>query len=159
MKHLVLNRESPTATEIRGRLSFDGQTLYTIERPWIPTAPGGKSFESCIPAGDYALQQFTRPNNDTVLALTNPGLAVYLHDGHRPSSVGRYLILIHAANWADQVNGCIAPGKGRGLNTRGPMVTQSRDAMDILMGYIDGADDAQISIIGENTYMPETPVS
>ena len=103
------------------------------------------------------LERFVRPNGDTVMVLINPGLAVYKHNEDRDGGVGRYLILIHAANWADQVNGCIAPGKARGLNTRGPMVTQSRDAMDILMGYIDGAETAQISIIGENTYMPESP--
>lgn len=151
MKKIILNRESPTATEIRGRMSFDNTVLYTIERPWIPDAPGGKPFESCVPAGDYRLEHFVRPNGDTVLALTNHGLAVFLHDQDRTGGVGRYLILIHSANWADQVNGCIAPGTGRGLNTRGPMVTRSRDAMEILMGYIAG-EEATISIIGENTY-------
>ena len=153
MKHLTLNRESPTATETRGRLSFADHVLYTIERPWIPSAPGGEPFYSCVPAGDYKLTQFTRPNGDTVVALSNAGLGVYFHQAERDQEgAGRYLILIHAANWADQVNGCIAPGLARGLNSRGPMVTQSRNAMEILMGYIAGDDDASISIIGENTY-------
>ena len=149
-KHLVLSRDKPTQTCTQGRLSFEGQVLYTIERPWIPSEPGGKPFESCVPAGDYRLEPFTRPNGDQVVALVNHGLAVYLQDDDRPKECGRYLILIHAANWADQVNGCIAPGMGRGLNNRGPMVTQSRQAMRVLLEYIDG-DVADISIIGENT--------
>ena len=152
MKQLILSRESPTATEIRGRLSFADRTLYTIERPWIPSSPGGKPFYSCVPAGDYLLEPFTRPNGDTVVSLTNHGLGVFLHQSERDQAgAGRYLILVHAANWSDQVNGCIAPGTGRGMNNRGPMVTGSRDAMAILMDYIDG-EDATLSIIGENTY-------
>ena len=152
MKHLILNRESPTATETRGRLSFSANVLYTIERPWIPSAPGGQPFNSCVPAGDYKLVPFRRPNGDEVVALENHGLGVYLNQTDRPGTVGRYLILIHSANWADQVNGCIAPGIARGLNNRGPMVTRSRDAVALIMAYI-GGEDAYISIIGENTYV------
>lgn len=151
MKQLLLVRESPTATEIRGRLTVGSKVLYTIERPWIPTAPGGKPRESCVPAGTYRLCSHTRPNGDGVFALVNPGLGVYYLDEDRPSSVGRFLILIHAGNWVTDVVGCIAPGTGRGVNNRGPMVTGSRDAMEIITNYIDDDDDTVIIIRGDNT--------
>ena len=151
MKRLTLTRESPTATEIRGRLEFNGQTLYTIERPWRPSSPGGESFKSCVPAGKYKLHKHVRPNGRETLALTNSGLAVFYLMNDRPEAVGRYLILIHSANFAHEVNGCIAPGTGRTIHEGRPMVTQSRVAMSRIMDYV-GDDEAEIEIIGSNEY-------
>ena len=118
-----------------GTLTFGDTTLSTIERPWLPTSPGGKPFESCIPPGDYELVQHRRASGDRVLALINPGFAVFYQNEDRPREVGRYLILIHAANFSDQVVGCLAPGTGRTVTERGPMVTSSRDAMKLIMEW------------------------
>lgn len=137
MKLLTLTREASSNTETLGVLSFGLQSMYTIERPWIPTHPGGKPGESCVPAGQYELIPHTRPNGDKVLALINPGLGVYYLAGDRFHGVGRYLILIHAGNWAHDVIGCIAPGLSRATSNEGPMVTKSRDAMEQLMDFVD----------------------
>ncbi len=145
MKFLTLIRDDWSDTETMGVLTFGGKTLQTIERPWIPTDPGGKSRESCIPAGRYTLRPHTRPSGDEVVALVNPGHAVYYLDEDRPSSVGRFLILIHSGNWAKNVVGCIAPGKTRTESAQGPMVTNSRDSMKQIMEYING-DEAVIDI-------------
>lgn len=151
MKRLTLVRESPTATEIRGRLEFNGQTLYTIERPWLPTAPGGKPFESCVPAGKYQLILHLRSNGDTVPALINAGLGVCYTRVDRVNGVGRYKVLIHSGNWVDDVVGCIAPGTGRTISNGKPMVTSSRKAMSRIMEYI-GDGPAELEIIGSNDY-------
>ena len=128
-----------------GLLTFDGVTLETLERPWIPTSPGGKPFVSCVPAGRYELIYHTRPKGEEVVALINPGLAVYYLSTERPHRVGRYKILFHAANWLHEINGCVAVGQGRAITDQGPMVTRSRDAMAQVMDWLDG-DDAELLI-------------
>lgn len=146
MKTLTVIREPSTAQATTSTLTFNGVSMFTLERPWIPTDPGGKPSESCVPAGRYKLYPHTRANDDKVRALVNPGLGVYYLKGDRPNGVGRYLILIHAANWVDQIIGCLAPGIGRTYECeRGPMVTSSRKAMSILMRWL-GDDEAEIVI-------------
>ena len=141
IKTLTLQREAPTDVETMGRLTAGPHWLHTVEQEWRPTAPGGESFNSCVPAGRYELRQHVRPNGKTVVALVNPGLGVYYEDLDRPFSVGRYMILIHPGNTHADVVGCIAPGLGRS----GQMVTNSRDAMKKLMEYI-GDEPTEILI-------------
>ena len=141
MIELELQREEPTDVETMGRLFLGEDTLHTVEQEWRPTAPGGESFNSCVPAGRYKLIKHVRPNGKTVVALVNPGLAVFYEDLDRPSGVGRYLILMHPGNTHADVVGCISPGLGRS----GQMVTSSRDAMKKLMEYI-GDEPAEILI-------------
>jgi len=141
MIRLTLQREASTEVETMGRLSLGDEVLHTVEQEWRPTAPGGESFNSCVPAGRYDLIKHVRPNGQEVVALVNPGLAVFYEDLDRPSSVGRYLILIHPGNTHADVVGCIAPGLGRSNQ----MVTSSRDAMKKIMEYI-GDEPAELII-------------
>ena len=145
MKTPVLNRDPSTDTETMGSLTFDGVSIFTVERPWVPTDPGGMPFESCVPAGRYKLVPYVRGNGDAVRALVNPGLGVYFRKADRTRDVGRYKILIHAGNWVTDVVGCIAPGYGRTTSAAGPMVTDSRKAMKLLMNWL-GDDEAEILI-------------
>ena len=145
MRTPVLNREPSTDTEMMGSLTFDNVAVHTIERPWLPTDPGGMPFESCVPAGRYELIPYVRGNGDVVRALVNPGLGVYFRKNDRPNGIGRYKILIHAGNWVTDIVGCIAPGYGRTVSGKGPMVTQSRKAMSLLMNWL-GDDEAEIII-------------
>lgn len=149
MKRLILRRDIPSPTEIQGRIVFAETTLFSMERPWIPTEPGGKPRKSCVPAGLYELRHHTRPNGDESLALINHGLGVYYLSEDR--EVGRYLILIHAGNWVSDVIGCIAPGLERADSSKGPMVTNSRKAMRKILDWIDG-DPAELEILGDNLY-------
>ena len=142
MIRLTLQREAPTEVETMGRLSLGDEVLHTVEQEWRPTAPGGESFNSCVPAGRYDLKFHVRPNGQKVVALINPGLGVYYEDLDRPFSVGRYLILIHPGNTHADVVGCIAPGLGRS----GQTVTRSRDAMRRLMSYL-GDEPAELLIV------------
>jgi len=145
MRKLTITREPSTDTETMGLLTFDSVSLFTIERPWFPTAPGGMPFRSCVPAGRYDLVPYVRGNGDVVRALVNPGLGVYFRKNDRPNGIGRYKILIHAGNWVTDVVGCIAPGYSRTVSGKGPMVTDSRKAMKVLMKWL-GDDEAEIVI-------------
>lgn len=89
---------------------------HTVELPWKDNAKG----ISCIPAGTYQMA-FTMSNRFKVplwLVLDVPGRAG---------------VRIHAANFAHQLEGCIALGMGRAdLNGDGvPDVTQSKRAIEL----------------------------
>ena len=145
MNRLLLHSDLISPTEIQSVLSFGDTTLYTIERPWIPSAPGGEPFESCVPAGIYSLRPH-KHNGRESLALTNHGLGVYYLPEDRPQGIGRYFILIHAGNWVKDVVGCIAPGLDRG----NAMVIHSRDAMQKILAF----EPEEIEIVRETSYLP-----
>ena len=130
MTTLTLERFAYTPTETEGRLWLnDEDYVYTLERPWIDGLPGGMPFESCVPDGQYDLIAHRRPNGDDVFALRNPDCHVYYTDQERAGRPGRYLILIHSANWVEEVVGCIAPGLVRTIASNKRMVRSSREAM------------------------------
>ena len=93
-----------------GLMELGGRHWYTVERPWLDNAPN----ISCIPTGEYTMQKVTSPRfgPDTWEVMDVPG---------------RTHILIHSANWAKQLEGCIAPGRGLFANLDG--VTNSRNAL------------------------------
>jgi len=130
--HLVRFSYSPTETE--GFLYLDdGSRLFTIERPWRSSAPGGMPFESCVPDGTYSLVPHVRSNGDEVFALWNPDLHVWHTPQERNGRPGRDLILIHAGNRIDDIVGCVAPGLARTIHNNHRMVTRSRAAMQRIM--------------------------
>jgi hypothetical protein len=134
MTQLILERYCYSETETEGRLWLnDDEFVYTLERPWIDGVPGGMPFESCVPDGEYMLIEHDRPNGDRVFALRNPALSVFYTKQERRDNPGRYLILIHSANWVEQVVGCIAPGLVRTIAENKRMVRSSRDAMRKIM--------------------------
>jgi hypothetical protein len=159
---LRLTREVMNASCCRGKLEVldsDGEivkTLFTIEKPWIPSTGGGlagEPFRSCVSEGAYALSPFVRPNGDKVWMLSNPDLDVFKLDTDIPpkrQGKGRFLILIHAANRARDVVGCIGPGRSTRTEANGTlMVTSSRDAMADLHKQLDGRRNLEIEIINE----------
>ena len=131
-------RLGETVTDGRLILTDYEKHICTLERPWLPGGRGGVAFKSCIPDGEYQLKRHTRPNGDLVLALRNPDLGVYYQQGEVPDEGGRYLILLHSANWVKDVVGCIAPGMTRTIDDDGnAMVTSSRAAMALVMRAFD----------------------
>ena len=96
-----------------GELRLPGQrTLFTIEKPWRDNQPN----ISCIPEGTYVVERYSGTKFKNVFQLKNVP--------------GRSAILIHIANWAKEVQGCI--GVGMKLSTAEYMVLNSGDAMDVL---------------------------
>ena len=144
MKHILIERQPSGVSETEAFMTWPGVTLCTIEQEWRedPNRPGGESNNSCVPAGKYRLIPHTRPDGKEVMALINEDLGVYYLAEDLPPEGGRYLILLHIANWSHNVIGCIGPGLGK---ADGPMVTSSKAAMKKLMDYIDG-DDAELEI-------------
>lgn len=86
-----------------GFFSVDGVTdpvFATIERPWLDN----KNFVSCIPEGVYRVKPFSSHDNPNVWEICD----VTKRSG----------VLIHSANWVDQLKGCIAPGLSSGYMLR-----------------------------------------
>lgn len=124
-----------------GKLFVGDRVLRAIERPWIAAlSPGGMPHTSCIPDGTYELLRHARPSGDVCVALRNPALGVYYSTEHVPAAGGRYLILIHVANYVQELHGCIAPGLGATIRDDRHMVTASRFAMRLIMQAFEAGD-------------------
>ena len=95
---------------------------YSLEKPWVDLDGNGHGDpqKSCI--------------------SPKPGeVATYDCEWRKSAKYGmcyevtnvpeRSHILLHAANWQEQLLGCIALGKGRGVLNGKPAITQSRDAI------------------------------
>ena len=132
--NLLLQRLSATEAATRGvLLRPEGTRLaYTLERPWADNAAD----VSCVPPGTYDLVPYASPKHGATWCLDNPALNVYA--GPVVPAGGRSYVEIHSANWATQLEGCIALGlddqpmvdPATGLLV--PAVEQSRDAVSLL---------------------------
>jgi hypothetical protein len=150
--NLLLTRDLRETYCTLGVLTLNDHKLHTIERPWIPNPDGGKSgkrFESCVSDGIYKLEQHASEKYGKVWALINPALDVYHYPGDVPKgreAQCRAACLIHAANWAHEVLGCIAPGRNRIKLNNEWMVQQSRDAMNVIKTIIGTRLDVTLTI-------------
>lgn len=118
----------------------------TIERPWIPTplSRGGRKSESCVPTGIYRLERHNSEAHPDTWALVNPDLDV-LHYEDRARPNARALVLIHPANYARELRGCIAPGLRRAIDGEGfHMVTSSRLAMLEVRRFVLPSSDSHV---------------
>ena len=108
---ILLTRFSYSPTETEGYLEVPGlDPMFTMERPWLNNKRG----VSCIPDGEYKLRPHVRPSGDKVYILSNSLKYIYeTDDDIPPEGYGRTLILIHKANFVEDLAGCIAPGLGR----------------------------------------------
>lgn len=73
---------------------------HITEPPWSDNKP----FKSCIPEGHYEVVKHDSPKFGRGFAVIGEGV------GLNKGEDARYAILIHAANWPDQLEGCLAPG-------------------------------------------------
>ncbi len=145
---LLLERYAYLPDRVSGILHLpNGQRFHTIERPWMPDEvhAGGTPSKSCVPDGLYQLEPFTRPSGREVIMLSNPDLGVDRYETDRPGQA-RYLVLIHAGNYAHDVEGCIAPGYDFSLAGDFPMVTNSRLAMREIMKAYNAGDFDELLI-------------
>ena len=125
--NLLLQRDPSTDEHTYGVLRVDDWTLQTIERPWIPADHlGGTNGISCVPCGTYQLVLHDTAAHPQTWALVNPDLGVWHDPIEVPPSGGRSDVLIHPANMASQLLGCIAPGTDRKTLNGVAMVMQSR---------------------------------
>lgn len=135
-----------------GEFWFEGAKLAeTIEPPWNNNAP----FVSCVPCGTYELIPFTRGNGDEVYALFNPEKNVYIGKDDRPFETDRYAILIHPANWAKELQGCIAAGTSLGIaayknNKETLQLNHSRTATNQIINIIETHNIKFLTIVNQS---------
>lgn len=105
---LVRSRADSNDQETFGLLTAGALALQTVEQPWKDNLIG----HSCVPAGTYAISPHVSPTKGSVYILDGPAQNVYAE--FPPPPGGRSLILIHVANCAVELQGCIAPGLSKG---------------------------------------------
>jgi len=121
-----------------GRLILaSGKEVYTVEPAWRDNEP----FESCVPAGDYLLVDYDSPKFGQTLALKNHDLDVGVYKG----DAKRFACLLHVANVASELDGCIAPGLSLSYIKNFWAVSHSAKAYGQAMNEVAGGD--QLSII------------
>jgi Family of unknown function (DUF5675) len=106
-----------------------GERLFTIEPPW----KDNQADISCVPPGAYTLTPYHSPEHGPTWYLVNEELGV----GGRGAL--RSYCELHSANWARQLEGCIAfglddfPMLDPVDNTVEPAVEHSVDAIEALL--------------------------
>ena len=119
---MKLIRFSSTSMRTLGLL---GDQWWTVENPWLDNTVR----LSCIPAGVYTVKRHDSPSKGRCWSV--------------PDVEGRTHILIHVANWATDVLGCI--GVGMGVNLEDDMVTGSRKALDDMLDALP--DEWELEIV------------
>ncbi len=123
---VVLQRVVDTSQGTLGQVTMaDDTTLYTLERNAAGEHPR-------IPAGLYVMR-----------------LDVYHKGGYPAYEIivpERSRILVHAANRAEELLGCIAPGLAIGFLAGELAVLQSRTALKRFMDGLHGAPQETIAI-------------
>ena len=109
MKEVVLQRFCYHPNATLGVIRLDGEVFYSVERPWLDNAVS----VSCIPVGTYEMGWRESPR--------------FGETWHVKDVPDRTYILIHAANFAKDVEGCI--GLGMGLMGDTVAVSESRKAV------------------------------
>ena len=131
MIKVAIVRQSTGPTGTFGILRGPMFECYTLERPATGDHP-------CIPAGTYKVVWTSKDDNPT----------------HGPcyqimGVKGRTDILIHPANWFDQLLGCVALGRShqevegerpKGAKRKMEGVSSSRDAVAALVAALDRQD-------------------
>ena len=149
--NLDLHRDLRDQTCTLGYLSTPTRKWASIERPWVPIdeSPSGRKGVSCVPPGVYKLEPHSSEAHRLVWALVNPSLWVYHYDHEVPVNrrgFARTVVLIHIANWASELRGCIALGKTRAREQGVWMVRQSSDAVNELRMAMAGQYDNSLTI-------------
>jgi len=123
---------------------------YGIEQPWADNKP----YESCIPAGSYMLLPFQSSKYGSTYHFHNPHLGVTKFKDTSSSYLGhnRYACLIHSANWARQLQGCLGLGMELVKGKDEYMVTRSRDQVNDFIAKMANEKNIQVIITNENDW-------
>lgn len=127
--NLTMIRDVSTPNETLYKLTVGEAVFDAIGQPDNHDMPD----HSSIPLGTYELVPHDTAAHPNTWALVNPDLGV-THEPCDMISVGcqyphRFACLLHPANMASQLRGCIAPGMSRKHSTWGWIVCDSRAAL------------------------------
>lgn len=105
---------------------------FTVEQPWNNNEP----FKSCIPSGQYTLEPYYSPKYGHTFCVVGGTIGKYEGEAER------FAILLHSANKASQLHGCIAPGESRYLDPSSAAlcVGKSRKTIEKLLPILNGED-------------------
>lgn len=130
--NLTLTRAHRKPHETMGMLSIDGidhDPIFTMELPWRDN----QHAISCIPVGVYQVWPHISPTKGKCWQIMDvPG-----HDH----------ILIHVANWASELKGCIALGLSAGMMDGEPAIMSSDKAISYFRTLV-GEHSFTLTIIG-----------
>jgi hypothetical protein len=152
-QRITIHREKddPVNTDCTlGLLHVGSLTLSTIERPWIPSplSKGGTKGVSCVPVGLYKLVRHNTEAHPETWALVNRELDVVHYPGEGVGPHVRTAVLIHPANWAHELRGCIAPGMRTTTDEQGRyMVAESKRAMRMMQSILPWIDGHELEIL------------
>jgi len=158
---LIRDYRDPVCT--LGTIAVNALKLQTLERPWLHSDINvcGMKGISCVPVGTYKLVPHSSEAHPKVWALVNPKLGVYHWDNDIPMTcaLARTMVLIHAANWPEELRGCIAVGKIRAKSNAHWMIQQSRDALNELRNALNTSYDLTLIISELASCAPSSAVS
>lgn len=125
-----------------GRLTCGDLRLYTVEQDWENNQPN----ISCIPNGEYNLSIHESPKYGKCLIIHNENLGIAKY---KTAGVPRFGCLMHPANLASQLEGCIAPGMGLGYYREQWSVRSSGKALSKIMDVLGETDEHVLTIGSE----------
>ena len=105
-----------------GKLYIGDEVFPTIEQDWENNEP----YKSCVPNGEYYLWAYNSPKYGDCYIIENESLNVAKY---KKNNIKRFGCLIHPANKASQLQGCIAPGMKIGVLDGDLAVLSSRNAL------------------------------
>ncbi len=126
-----LFRYERKSTHTLGAFVIDGETFYTIERPWLDN----RRNVSCIPGGTYRVN-----------FLPRSGSGKYRNCYHLLNVTGRSGILIHNGNLVSHSRGCLILGSRPGMLGNAPAVLSSRPALRRL-NSVTGSEPFELEIL------------
>jgi len=138
---ITLTRDLDDGRSTLGVLLVGGIRYQTIERPWRDNQSG----ISCVPPGRYRLERHNSEAHPRTWALVNPDLhVVHWEDSAHPD--WRSLVLIHVANYARELRGCIAPGLSRATFEDTWQLVSSRRAMQAIQAAVSWTNEHTLLI-------------
>ena len=157
---LILIRDTFDPHETLGKIQA-GEAIYaSMEQPWNNDQPD----HSCLPAGTYRLVphisgHLHEADGVTPLqtwALVNEALGVFHSQQDVPADYSggnpaRTECLIHPANFASQLEGCISPGTSRQQYGDVWEVIDSRIAFDAIRQYLGSGTSGNTITISSDT--------
>lgn len=120
MDFLILERFAYTPFGTFGRLTYNDERFFCLERPW----ENNKASVSCIPEGAYKVIWYNSPRFGKTLAVVGGSVSLFPEPKSQRSG-----ILFHAGNTMDDLQGCIALGESLGYVNSKWAITDSGKAM------------------------------
>lgn len=124
-----------------GLFHMEGLSGVTVEKPWRNNEP----FRSCVPDGIYPLRR-----------------TLYHRGGYETYEIcdvpNRSRILLHRANMARQVEGCVAPGDRFGVLGDDWAVLNSTRTLERMLEILDAKYDPPLELPMEIEFRPRVEI-